>query len=82
MLACLQKVINKWDPLSLFPFAPADEYKNEIEQIESRLKDCHSVEDVCHQVVSVFEAAFGSAFPFSLAECERVAKEIWENCRS
>lgn len=29
----VEKVINEWDPLELFPFAPADEYKREIQKI-------------------------------------------------
>lgn len=31
----VKKIINDWDPYSLFPYAPIDEYDEEIRVIES-----------------------------------------------
>ena len=31
----IRKIINEWDPYSLFPYAPKNEYEAEIKKIES-----------------------------------------------
>lgn len=34
----IMTIINDWDPIELFPMAPADEYTSEIEKIQEVLK--------------------------------------------
>ena len=34
----IEKIINSWDPFSLFPFAPIDEYSWEICKIDNFIK--------------------------------------------
>lgn len=34
----IDNIIKEWDPYSLFPFAPKDEYNAEINQIKSFIK--------------------------------------------
>lgn len=30
----VKKIIDEWDPINLFPYAPEDEYEEEVKQIE------------------------------------------------
>lgn len=40
----IEKIINDWDPYSLFPFAPNDEYKDEISKINTYVKTNQSLD--------------------------------------
>jgi hypothetical protein len=41
----VEKIINEWDPIDLFPLAPKDEYSQEIKKIVNILKDKSSLNE-------------------------------------
>ena len=75
----IREIINEWDPIGLFPFAPADEYDTEITEIERVIyknKDI-SVEDLAEAIEEVFCRAFGDdVYVSNPQESEIVARKI------
>ncbi|MGX7417392.1 DUF1871 family protein [Carnobacterium gallinarum] len=55
----IEKVINNWDPLELFPFAPKDEYENEINKILGVLKKDPTNVDLGKAIEKIFLDSFG-----------------------
>jgi hypothetical protein len=55
------KIINKWDPMNLFPMAPDNEYKYEIKKIVDFVKSNPSVtsEQLAAWINQLFENQFG-----------------------
>lgn len=51
----IEKIINSWDPYSLFPFAPKDEYNDEICKIENFVKKNHDVEALSKYLGKLFD---------------------------
>ena len=48
-------IINEWDPYSLFPFAPNDEYIDEINRINYFLKTKHDLDDLIKFLEEIFD---------------------------
>ncbi|EAC6974689.1 TPA: DUF1871 domain-containing protein, partial [Listeria monocytogenes] len=40
----VEKIINDWDPIELFPLAPKDEYSQEINKIISIVQENHNID--------------------------------------
>lgn len=79
MLKKVTDVINKFDPLDLLPYAPSDEYKKEIYEINSFLENKmnHDVIILAHQIYDIFERTLGDdVFDKSINDCYNVAREI------
>lgn len=51
----IEKTINSWDPYSLFPFAPKDEYSTEISKIENFIRNNHDVEALSKYLGTIFD---------------------------
>ncbi|WP_311481414.1 DUF1871 domain-containing protein [uncultured Anaerococcus sp.] len=51
----IEKIINSWDPYSLFPFAPKDEYSTEISKIEDFIKKNRDVEALSKYLGKLFD---------------------------
>lgn len=78
----VKKVINEWDPIGLFPFAPQDEYSNEIEEILEICSKSRAAEVVGEGILNVFIDAFGiEIFKFSLTECVKIANMIFDSSK-
>lgn len=57
----VEKIINEWDPIDLFPLAPKDEYSQEIKKIVNILKDKSSLneEKLANALKMIFVESFG-----------------------
>lgn len=57
----VEKIINEWDPIDLFPMAPKDEYSQEIKQVVNVLKKKEqlSVENLANALKIIFVESFG-----------------------
>lgn len=79
----IAKIINKWDPIALFPMAPEDEYINEIENIEKTVQYnmAISVDDLANEIYKLFIVKFGEdVFQADINKCKIIASEIVFNC--
>jgi hypothetical protein len=75
----IMTIINDWDPIGLFPMAPADEYISEIEKIQQALKlnNYITIEQLAFDINNIFLKSFGNeVFTKSLDECKKIALEI------
>lgn len=57
----IEKVINDWDPMGLFPYAPEDEYSLEINQIVDVLENQPNIttEQLDGKINELFNRMFG-----------------------
>lgn len=57
----VEKIINEWDPIDLFPLALKDEYSQEIKKIVNILKDKSSLneEKLANALKMIFVESFG-----------------------
>lgn len=78
MIDHITKIINGWDPVGLFPLAPEDEYRFEIELICRYLAENEVTAVMLGQYIRrMFTERFGSdVFPQSIAECTEIAEKI------
>lgn len=51
----IRKIINEWDPYSLFPYAPENEYESEIKHIESFVSTNDVRTDLSEFIKSIFD---------------------------
>jgi hypothetical protein len=72
----VKQIIDNWDPMGLFPWAPDDEYHSEIEEIEKILEYTNELNDLSVNIHSIFNKYFGNVFTGSINDCEIVAKKI------
>lgn len=81
MVYKIMRIINEWDPIDLFPMAPADEYNSEIKKIQ-RVLDWNSnitIEQLGIEINKIFLTTFGDdVYTSSEEECKNVAKRIIE----
>lgn len=70
----IEKIINSWDPYSLFPFAPKDEYSTEISKIEDFIKKNHDVEALSKYLGLIFDT--GIIFEEEKKDFLKIAKII------
>ena len=79
MIEKVTQVINEWDPLGLFPYAPKDEYDLEIKELVKFLENCEncSVDYLGNIIYKLFSSTLGDdIFIQSLEECIEIAKKI------
>ena len=79
MIEKIEKVINEWDPLELFPFAPKDEYILEIQELSAIIesKKICSVDILGQEIYDLFLRTLGEEiFNGSLEKCTEIAKKI------
>ena len=72
----IKEIIDNWDPYSLFPFAPKDEYSGEIEKIEILVKNNISLDNLSKSLESIFDSEDISKGKESFKD---IAKKILEN---
>lgn len=70
----IEKIINSWDPYSLFPFAPKDEYSEEISKIENYVKKNHDLEALNKYLGLIFDT--GIIFEEEKKDFLKIAKKI------
>ncbi len=82
MLENITKAIIEFDPLDLLPYAPSDEYDEEIHEIYSFLKNnvnC-DLDTLAGEIYEVFKKTLGDdVFTKTIADCHQVASKILKN---
>ena len=77
MKLIVEEVINNWDPLDLFPCAPKDEYKKEIEAIALLFKGTNNIQNLSYGIQNIFIESFGNdVFKKGYNECLTIANSI------
>ena len=77
MVKKINDIIDAWDPIGLFPFAPKDEYLDESQTICIAYTKGMSTKELAQIIHQVFIRSFGiTTFTKSIGECEVVAYEI------
>ncbi|MBC1472943.1 DUF1871 family protein [Listeria seeligeri] len=73
----VEKIINEWDPIDLFPLAPKDEYNQEIKKIVNVLKDKSLLneENLANILKLIFVESFGEDLFFRDNELD-IAKKL------
>ncbi|PDK68754.1 hypothetical protein AFZ23_05505 [Listeria monocytogenes] len=73
----VEKIINDWDPIELFPLAPKDEYSQEINKIISIVQENHNIDmNVLDKGIrKIFIDSFGENLIFKNNEDE-IAEKI------
>ena len=80
----VRNIINEWDPIGLFPYAPKDEYDAEIMAIEEILENnCDiTVPNLAEEINNIFIRYFGEdIYTSSSKGCEEVSRKIWGSNR-
>ncbi|MBS7576945.1 MULTISPECIES: DUF1871 family protein [unclassified Enterococcus] len=79
MYNTIEKIINAWDPVDLFPMAPKDEYKSEINKIINlyKMNKNISIDELAKEISIIFKTSFGEELIFKNNERE-VAQQIIE----
>lgn len=78
----IKAIINHWDPIGLFPYAPEDEYDCEIKEIICFFNEFDRVGDISEydlgrKIKKIFSDSFGNdVFCGSDEDCLKVAREI------
>ncbi len=70
----IKNTINKWDPINLLDFAPADEYDEECRKILMNYSTNSS--ELGMKIFSIFSEHFEDAFMDNETKCIAIAKEI------
>lgn len=74
----VKSVIDEWDPIDLFPWAPDDEYHSEIEEIQHLLRITDNPDELAEGIYEVFVESFGQrTFNKSREECKQIAKILF-----
>lgn len=79
MIDKVTKVINDWDPLDLFPYAPKDEYSLEIAKILHFLekKENHDENILGEEIYKIFLKTLGNdLFKENVEKCFELARKI------
>ena len=77
MVEEINVIIDEWDPIGLFPFAPKDEYLDESQEICNEYKNGMGTKELAHVIYQVFLNSFGlNTFTKPISECEEVAEKI------
>lgn len=73
----VEEVINRWDPVHLFPSAPKDEYSLEIKEIVKYFQSSNDikVDELAQEIKRIFNYTFGADIVIEKNEKE-VANEI------
>lgn len=76
----IKSIIDKWDPINLFPYAPNDEYEVEIKLIQDYVNENMqelNQQSLGIQIKTIFEKRFGDdIFRKDNENCIKVANEI------
>lgn len=56
----VERIINTWDPIGLFPYSPVDEYHDEIDHIKCILATATNATELSEGIYSIFVDSFGT----------------------
>lgn len=75
----IAEIINKWDPIGLFPLVPQNEYYDEVKLIVNYVEKNRLVteEELSEKIKSIFLEAFGGEDVYCGKNCEvNIARDI------
>lgn len=73
----VERIINTWDPIGLFPYSPVDEYHDEIDHIKCILATATNATELSEGIYSIFVDSFGTGiFKKSKGECKEIAQRL------
>ncbi|MDR2975248.1 MAG: DUF1871 family protein [Propionibacteriaceae bacterium] len=75
LFSIVKRVIDEWNPYSLLPDAPSDEFDQESRAIAQRITKASSITDIAHIISEVFSRSFEPE-SFPLDRCLAVAESI------
>jgi len=75
MFSAVKKAIDEWNPYSLLPYAPEDEFDIESKMIASRITKDSSELEIAGIVSDVFSQLFEPEY-FQVDSCMEVARAI------
>ena len=70
------EIINGWDPISLFPYAPEDEYYSELNLVKQVMSCCLNANELADKIYNIFSRAFGDLFVETKQECLYIADKL------
>ena len=77
MIKKINAIVDEWDPIGLFPFAPKDEYLDESQEIYNAYKSGMDAKELAYIIHQVFLKSFGTnTFTKSIGDCKKIANEI------
>ena len=80
MIGIINAIIDEWDPLDLFPFAPKDEYRDESILINEAYHKINNSTELAKEIYGIFSDGFGKeVFTKSMDDCIRIAELIIAN---
>jgi hypothetical protein len=75
----VEKVINEWDPINLFPVFPPNEYEKEISLICQCAEAPTDINELTECIYQVFIEHFGNnIFDKSKEECYKIASLLMD----
>ena len=78
LFSAVKEAIDKWNPYSLLPDSPEDEFDGESRMIASRISENSTVEEIMAVVSIVFSEMFEPEY-FKVGNCREVAETIKNN---
>jgi len=77
----VKKVIDEWDPIEVFPYAPDDEYETEVKLICDAIKKIDFNNDMesqlAREIQNIFKKQLDSEiFDFNYEKCLSIAQKI------
>lgn len=83
----VKKIINEWNPIGVLPYAPDDEYIQEINLICNKIEamdfDCNKEKYLSEEIFKIFQNQLDSeAFSFYLNDCLEIAIKILKEIKN
>lgn len=75
----IRHIINKNDPMGLFPSAPSDEYHPEIREIMTYINSIKSSDEFSQMVYKTFLKWFSPVNVGTITTYQKIAREIWSD---
>jgi hypothetical protein len=75
-LLLLRRILNEWDPLNLFPYAPQNAYEAEARLLCAQIPSLQTVGELASAIEAVFRTYLDEYSV--MTDCEDIAKRIWD----
>lgn len=79
MFKSVKKAIDEFNPYSLLPETPNDEFDNESRKIAGRINVNSTIEEIADIISKVFSRTFDESF--EIKDCMTTAEKIYESIR-
>lgn len=79
MFKIVKKAIDEFNPYSLLPESPNDEFDSESREITAKINVNSTVEEIAEIISKVFSRTFSESF--EIKDCIEPAKKIYESMK-